>query len=72
MWESFRLKFSLALAKVMLNFFQEYILSSADCKSQPFRQNLTGIPSDCQTRLDPDQARHNVGLDLGPICLKRL
>ena len=26
----------------------------------------------CQTELDPDQARHIVGLDLGSNCLQRL
>ena len=26
----------------------------------------------CHTVLDPDQARHSVGPDLGPNCLQRL
>ena len=30
------------------------------------------IPSGCQNSLDPDQARHFVGPDLGPNCLQRL
>ena len=32
------------------------------------------IPSDTireSNRLDPDQAQHSVGPDLGPICLRR-
>ena len=37
-----------------------------------FRKILSGIPSECQTVFDPDQARHFVGSDLGPNCLQRL
>ena len=33
---------------------------------------LSGIPLRCQTVLDPEQARHFVGPDLGPNCLQRL
>ena len=33
---------------------------------------LSGIPFKCQTDWVPDQARQNVGPDLGPICLQRL
>ena len=32
----------------------------------------SGIQSVCQTELDPDQARHIVGPDLGSNCLQRL
>ena len=34
------------------------------------QKNLSGIPSECQKRLDPDQARRSVGPDLDPICLQ--
>ena len=30
------------------------------------------IPSGCRNSLDPDQAQHFVGPDLGPNCLQRL
>ena len=50
-------------------------------KIKNFPRILSGIPSECQTvwiqsgpthSLDPDQARHKVGPDLGPDCLQRL
>ena len=48
-------------------------LSSADFfQNQLFRKILSGIPSGVSNSLDPDQARQNVGPDLGPNCLQRL
>ena len=40
-------------------------------KSFFFQKILSGIPSESNS-LDPDQARHIVGPDLGPNCLQRL
>ena len=37
-----------------------------------FPKILSGIPSECQTDLNPDQARHFVGPDVDPNCLQRL
>ena len=41
-------------------------------KIKLFEKILSGIPLECQTVLDPDQARQFVGPDLGPKCLPRL
>ena len=41
-------------------------------QNQLFRKIVSGIRSACQTILDPDQAQHNVGPDLGPNCLQKL
>ena len=47
-------------------------LSSADCfQNQLFQKILSGIPC-VSNRMDPDQARHFVGPELGPNCLHRL
>ena len=46
------------------------ILSSADIFIYLFKSS--GILSESHNRLDPDQARHFVGPDLGPNCLQRL
>ena len=48
-------------------------LSSADFffQNQVLRKILSGIQSVLNS-LDPDQARQNVGPDLGPKCLQRL
>ena len=47
-------------------------LSSADFfQNQLLREILSQIPS-VSNCLDPDQARHFVGPDLGPNCLQRL
>ena len=40
--------------------------------NQLFRKILLGIPSECQTVLDPDQVRRFVGPDLGPNCVQKL
>ena len=62
--------YSLVLATVGLFFI--LLLSSADFfQNQLFRKILSGIPS-VSYSLDPDQARQNVGPDLGPICLQKL
>ena len=46
-------------------------LSSADFfQNQLFRKILLGIPSESNS-LDPDQARHFVGPDLGPNCMQK-
>ena len=46
-------------------------LSSADYfQDQLFREILSGIPS-LSNSLDPDQARHFVGPDLGPNCFQQ-
>ena len=49
-------------------------MSSADFfQNQLFRKILSEIPSEyVSNRLDPNQARHFVGPDLGPICLQGL
>ena len=48
-------------------------LSSADFFFKiNFLKNYFRNPPECQTVLDPDQARQNVGPDLGPNCLQRL
>ena len=50
----------------------ECILFSADLfQNQLFRKILSGIPP-VSNSLDPDQAQHFVGPDLGPNCLQRL
>ena len=41
-------------------------------QNQPFQKGTLGIPSECQTSLDPAQAQRFVGPDLGPNCLQRL
>ena len=52
-------------------FFHAF-LSSADFFSKLiFSKILSRIPS-VPNSLDPDQARQNVGPDLGPNCLQRL
>ena len=46
-------------------------MSCADFfKKDLFREDsfISVIPSECLNRLDPDQARHLVGPDLGPNC----
>ena len=40
--------------------------------NQIFQKILSGIPSRVSDSLDPDQAQHYVGPDLGPKCLQRL
>ena len=40
-------------------------------QNHPFRKIISGIPS-VSNSLDPDQARHFFGPDLGPNCLQRL
>ena len=47
------------------------ILSADFFQNHPFQKILSGIPS-VSNNLDPDQARHFVGPDLGPNCLQRL
>ena len=48
-------------------------LSSADFfQNQLFRKTLSRITIRMLNSLDPDQARQNVGPDLGPNCLQRL
>ena len=42
-----------------------FLSSAADF----LKKNLSGIPS-VSNRLEPDQARHFVGPDLGPNCLQ--
>ena len=44
-----------------------YALSSVDF----YQNDFSGIPS-VSNSLDPDQARHFVGPDLGPNCLQML
>ena len=39
-------------------------------QNQLFRKKNSGIP--LSNRLDPDQAQHFVGSDLGPNCLQKL
>ena len=47
-------------------------LSSVDFfQNQLFRKNFK-ITFKVSNRLDPDQARHLVGPDLGPNCLQRI
>ena len=43
-------------------------------KKKIISKQISGIhvPSECQNKLDPDQAGHNVRPDLGPNCLQRL
>ena len=41
-------------------------------RNQLFRKNSFGNTNRVSNRLDPDQARHFVGPDLGPNCLQRL
>ena len=36
-----------------------------------FKINISKIPTECQTVLDPDQALNYVSPDLGPNCLQR-
>ena len=48
-------------------------LSSADVfQNQLLRKKKIQKYHQISKRLDPDQARHFVGPDLGPICLQRL
>ena len=53
--------FLLLLCIAFADFFQK----------QLFRKILPGIPF-VQNSLDPDQARPNVGTELGPSCLQML
>ena len=52
--------------------FQAF-LSSADFfqKQLYSKKTLSGIPSECQIVLDPDQTQHFVRLDQGPNCLQK-
>ena len=46
-------------------------MSSAHCfQINLFAKIISGIPTECQNSLDPDQARHIVGPDLGPTACK--
>ena len=48
-------------------------LSSADCiQNQLYRNIISGITIGVSNSLDPDQARHFVGPDLGANCFQRL
>ena len=48
-------------------------LSSADYSKLTFsKKSFRNTVSECQTVLNPDQDRLNVGPYLGPSCLKRL
>ena len=48
------------------------LLSSVDLfLKSTFSKNYSGIPS-VSNSLDPDQARHLVGPDLGPSCYQML
>ena len=51
-----------------------FVLSSADFfQNQLFRKILLGVITvTVSNNLDPDQARQNVGPDLGPNCLQRI
>ena len=54
-----------------MEIFQAFLSSAIFFKNQLFRKILSEIPSVSQS-LDPDQAQHFVGPDLGPNCLQRL
>ena len=47
-------------------------LSSADSSNINFLKNSFENTIKVSNSLDPDQARQNVGPDLGPNCLQRL
>ena len=49
-----------------------FTLSADSFKNQSFQTIHPYILSECQTVLDPDQARHFVGPDLGSNCLQIL
>ena len=49
-----------------------FLLSADFFQNQLFRKIILGLPSECQTLLDPDQAQRFVEPDLGPNCLQRL
>ena len=53
-------------------FFPAFLSSAYFFQHQLFRNILSGIRSECQTGLDPDQAQPSVGPDLGPNCLQKL
>ena len=55
----------------MLGNFHTFSSSADFFQNHPFRKILSGIPS-VSNSLDPDQARHFVGPDLGPNCLQRI
>ena len=51
-----------------------FFSSAVFCLKPTFSNNSSGIPWECQlsNSLDPDQARHFVGPDLGPNCFQKL
>ena len=52
-------------------YLHAYLSSANFFQNQLFQKILSWIPS-VSNSLDPDQARHFVGPDLGPNCLQRL
>ena len=73
-----------SLVKKYFCFLVEYIIvlvlavnksSDPDQGSISFRKAINSLPTECRLlitfayKLDPDQARQNVGPDLDPICL---
>ena len=56
----------------MLGNFHAFSSSADIFQNQLFRKTLSGIPTECQTILDPYQARHFVRPDLGSNFLQKL